>query len=91
MNKGVAAITILMVFAVAPTAFAEAQGDPSLAQQAQYEEEATKSCNYDLDHDRFGNYGSIDECVSARARKLAVEAATKSTTAQAAVPKRQPN
>jgi hypothetical protein len=88
MKSRFAIATVLLGFAVAPTAYADAQSNPAAAQQAKYEQEAAKSCNYDLDHDRFGNYGSIDECVSDRAQKLAEAGVTKSTTVQPAVPKR---
>jgi len=56
---------------VAPIAYAAAQGQAASAQQAKYADQALKSCNYDLDHDHFGSYASIDECVADRTQKLA--------------------
>jgi hypothetical protein len=38
--------------------------------QKKLKETAEKSCNDDLDRGRFGNYGSIDECVADKTSKL---------------------
>jgi hypothetical protein len=70
---------------VAPLAHAAAQA--ASGDQAKYTAQALKSCNYDLDHDRFGDYASIDECVADRAHKLAREDQAKA----AGVPSAKPN
>jgi hypothetical protein len=70
MTRFLTCVTTL-AFVVAPITYAAAQADAASGQQAKYADQALKSCNYDLDHDRFGNYASIDECVADRAQKLA--------------------
>jgi|GEM_PF-5787452 len=51
--------------ALAPVVHASAEQLPA-DMKAKIEQDAEKSCNYDLDHDRFGSYGSIEECVTDR-------------------------
>jgi len=56
--------------AAAPSMAAPAGAAASADMQAKFQQQAEKSCNDDLDHDRFGNYGTMDECVSDKAAKL---------------------
>jgi hypothetical protein len=56
--------------AMAPLMPAMAQQAGSADTQAKFQQEAEKSCNYDLDHDHFDNYGTMDECISDKMAKL---------------------
>jgi len=72
--------------ALAPLAPAMAQQASSAASadmDAKFQQEAEKSCNYDLDHDHFGSYGTMDECISDKSAKLAHAYNARATTAQA--------
>ena len=75
-----------LAFVVAPMSHAAAQAEAASGQQAKYADQALKSCNYDLDHDHFGNYASIDECVADRAQKLARDDQAKASAAHAPKP-----
>ncbi len=78
--------SIILATALIPVASASAQSTHSQDRQALYEDEATKSCTDDLNHDRLDNYGSLDECVSDRAKRLAQKDASKSASAGTATP-----
>ncbi len=60
----------IFVLAAAPLAHAIAQSKPGSDQQSKYAEQALKSCNYDLDHDHFADYATVDDCVADRTQKL---------------------
>ena len=79
-------LTTILVFAAVPMAQAAAQATTAPDQQAKYADAALKSCNYDLDHDHFGSYGTIDECVADRTQKMAREDQAKSGAAHAPKP-----
>ena len=68
-----------------PTMAAPASVASSADMQAKFQQQAEKSCSDDLDHDRFGNYGSMDECVSDKAAKL-----QRSYSAQSRMSQNQP-
>jgi hypothetical protein len=68
--------------ALAPAVQAYAQQVPADT-KATSEQDAEKSCNYDLDHDRFGSYGSMEECVTARSASSERAYIAKSATTQA--------
>ena len=70
-------------FALAPLTQALAAPGLSPDMQAKFQQDAEKSCNYDLDHDHFGSYGSMDECISDKSAKLEHDYVAKSAQAQA--------
>jgi hypothetical protein len=82
-------ILTFLVLALAPMAHAAAESGSASDQQARYQDEALKSCNYDLDHDRFGSYATVDDCVADRAEKLSRQA--KNGSAHAGPAEHQPN
>jgi hypothetical protein len=72
--------------ALAPSlpAMADQAAAPASADmQAKFQQDAEKSCNYDLDHDHFGSYGTMDECISDKSAKLEHAYIARSATAQA--------
>ena len=81
---------MMAVFATGMTASAPIMAAPVSAAasadlQAKLQQQAEKTCSDDLDHDRFGNYGSMDECVSDKAAKL-----QRSYSAQSRMSQNQP-
>ncbi len=70
-------------FALAPLTQALAAPGVSPDMQAKFQQDAEKSCNYDLDHDHFGSYGSMDECISDKSAKFEHDYLAKSAQAQA--------
>ena len=60
----------VFILAAAPMAPAVAQSKPGPDSQSKYADQALKSCNYDLDHDHFADYATIDDCVADRTQKL---------------------
>ncbi len=83
MTRHLTCLTVI-VLAVAPLAHAVAQAAPSTGQQAKYADQALKSCNYDLDHDHFSDYATIEDCVADRTQKLS--RADQAKTAHASKP-----
>ena len=54
--------------------------------QAQFEAQAEKTCNDALEHDNFGAYQSMDECVNSTAQKLARESKVKTSDSKTGRP-----
>lgn len=66
----VAAVMAVIWFAAAPLARAAAPAAITPDVQARLQQAATKSCNDDLDNNRFGDYASVEECAADRLNKL---------------------
>lgn len=69
MRRSLMAVAAFCI-ALSPLAPAMAQQAGSADIQAKFQQEAEKSCNYDLDHDHFDSYGTMDECISEKSAKL---------------------
>jgi hypothetical protein len=61
--------------------------------QAKFQQAAQKTCDDDLDRGRFGDYGSMEDCVSDKTQKLVRVYRANPAAAQAAVEQqaRRPN
>jgi hypothetical protein len=66
MLRAVFTAAALLLSGMSLAQAADAQGS-----QAQIQAQAEKTCNDALEHDNFGAYQSMDECVTSTAQKLA--------------------
>jgi hypothetical protein len=83
-----------LCLALAPAAQATAQQadattSPDL--QAKFQQAALKTCNDDLDHDHFGSYSTVEECVADKAARLERAYRANPAASQAAAQTRRPN
>jgi hypothetical protein len=82
-------LSVLAAFGIALAPLTQAmaaQGNAGISpdMEAKFQQDAEKSCNYDLDHDRFGTYGSMDECISDKSAKFEHDYRAKAAQTQSA-------